>query len=271
MRPHGRVLVSATTPRAQAVCDRCGFWWNHDQLQFQYEWNATSLYNTGALVCRSCLDRPNQQLRTIILPPDPLPVLDARTEPFAKDELGPTVSQIAWHAARGAWEVFVKDAILFAIGDLVYVQMNNGAFAAEIITAIDPSTNKLIISIPLPYSASPLGIVTTANYISAGYSAVAIDTVPVRIVTVPGPITILPTDEIVVVDKDVGEPTTINLLPDPATGDELVIKDGRGDAGTNNITIVPAAGTVDGLATYVMTFNWQAVTLVYSGTEWIII
>lgn len=271
MRPHGRVIVSATTPRAQAVCDRCGFWWNHDQLQFQYEWNATSLYNTGALVCRSCLDRPNQQLRTIILPPDPLPVLDARTEPFAKDNLGPTVSQIAWHAARGAWEVFVQDATLFAVGDLVYVQMNNGAFAAEIITAIDPSINKLIISIPLPYSASPLGIVTTVNYISAGYSAAVPDIAAVRIVTVPGPIAILPTDEIVVVDKDIGEATTVNLLPDPATGDEIVIKDGKGDAGTNNITIVPASGTIDGSATYVMTFNWQAVTLVYSGIEWIII
>jgi hypothetical protein len=271
MRPHGRVIVSATTPRAQAVCDRCGFWWNHDQLQFQYEWNATTLYNTGALVCRSCLDRPNQQLRTIILPPDPLPVLDARTEPFAKDELGPTVSQIAWHAPRGAWDVFVQDATLFAIGDLVYVKMNNGAFAAEIITAIDPATNRLIISIPLPYSASPPGIVTTTNYISAGFTPAVIDIATVRIVTVPGPIAILPTDEIVVVDKDVGAATTVNLLLNPETGDEIIIKDGRGDAGTNNITIVPAAGAIDGSATYVMTINWQSVTLVYSGTEWIII
>jgi hypothetical protein len=32
------------------------------------------------LVCPSCLDRPNEQLRTITLPPDPVPIMNARPE-----------------------------------------------------------------------------------------------------------------------------------------------------------------------------------------------
>lgn len=47
------------------------------------------MQNTGALVCTTgnrCYDKPFEQLRTIILPPDPPPVQNARTENFAYDE-----------------------------------------------------------------------------------------------------------------------------------------------------------------------------------------
>lgn len=85
-RPHGRARVNARNPQAFGVCDRGGCWVSHVDLQWQYEWSGTQLTNTGLLVCERCLDVPNEQLRTIVLPPDPLPIQNARVEPFAVDE-----------------------------------------------------------------------------------------------------------------------------------------------------------------------------------------
>lgn len=41
------------------------------------------LQNIRLLVCSHCYDTPNQQLRTIILPPDPLPVFNPRPEQYS--------------------------------------------------------------------------------------------------------------------------------------------------------------------------------------------
>lgn len=81
--------VNPRNPEAWARCDRCSFWYQSKDLAFQYEWSGTHLYSTGALVCTTgnrCYDKPFEQLRTIILPPDPPPVVNARTEYFAYDE-----------------------------------------------------------------------------------------------------------------------------------------------------------------------------------------
>ncbi len=87
----GRAFVDPSSPRAFAVCDRCGRWYNHRDLVWQYEWAGTQLINIGALVCTdTCVDIPQIQLKTIILPPDPYPILNARVEPFTLDETGPT-------------------------------------------------------------------------------------------------------------------------------------------------------------------------------------
>ena len=83
------VRVDPGNPQAAGQCDRCGFWFNQRDLVFQDQWAGTKLYNTGALVCRSgngCYDTPQEQLRTIILPPDPLPILNARTPNFLYEE-----------------------------------------------------------------------------------------------------------------------------------------------------------------------------------------
>lgn len=90
----------------------------------------------------------------------------------------------------------------------------------------------------------------------------------VRVVTAAGAITVAPaTDNIVVVKKTVGAASAV-ALPAGVTGQQFTIKDGKGDAGANNITITPAAGTIDGAATLVMATNYQAVTLSYNGSEW---
>jgi hypothetical protein len=90
MRPHGRAQVDTSSPRGFAVCDRCGLWYNMVDLGFQREWAGSTQINTGALVCSICLDDLQTQLKTIILPPDPPPIINARVEPFSLDE-GPNL------------------------------------------------------------------------------------------------------------------------------------------------------------------------------------
>ena len=49
------------------------------------QWSGSQLQNLRLLVCDTCLDVPQQQLRSIVLPPDPLPVFNPRPENFAAD------------------------------------------------------------------------------------------------------------------------------------------------------------------------------------------
>jgi len=81
-RPHSRVKVSARSPRAAARCDDCGFLYNHQDLRWQYQWSGLQLINLKFLKCSRCLDIPQPQLKSKILGPDPLPIWNARPEPF---------------------------------------------------------------------------------------------------------------------------------------------------------------------------------------------
>lgn len=83
----GRAQTSAKRPRAFGVCDRCAIWYNHDQLSWQYDWAGASLINKRILVCRTCYDEPQQQLRAIVVPADPTPIINPRVEPFAFDNI----------------------------------------------------------------------------------------------------------------------------------------------------------------------------------------
>ena len=100
MRPHGKYArVNPQNPSAFAQCDRCSFWRNRNDLVYQYQWSGTNLYNIQLLVCKErCYDIPQEQLRTIILPPDPPPVLNARVPNFAYEEQTPRVTQYGLNA-----------------------------------------------------------------------------------------------------------------------------------------------------------------------------
>lgn len=82
----GRARTSPSNPQAFAVCDRCGIWHNFVDLQWQFDWRGAALQNLRLLVCRECLDTPQEQLRAIVVPADPTPIVQARVEPFAADE-----------------------------------------------------------------------------------------------------------------------------------------------------------------------------------------
>lgn len=82
----GRARTSTTNPQAHAICDRCGARVNHVELQWQFDWQGVSLTNQRILVCRRCLDAPQQQLRAIVLPADPIPIGNPRIEYFSDYE-----------------------------------------------------------------------------------------------------------------------------------------------------------------------------------------
>lgn len=60
-------------------------------LTWQHDWRGNTIQNIRLLVCRECLDVPQNQLQSIVLSPDPLPVPFSIVEPFVYDETtGPT-------------------------------------------------------------------------------------------------------------------------------------------------------------------------------------
>jgi hypothetical protein len=93
-RQHPRkARTDATAPQAWATCDKCGFIANLVDLRWQWDWAGLQLINKKVLVCDSCYDIPQRQLGTIILPPDPVGVLNARVEAYPADESWPRLLQ----------------------------------------------------------------------------------------------------------------------------------------------------------------------------------
>lgn len=86
MRATGRASVSSRNPRAFGICDRCGFLYNHDRLQWQFDYAGAGLINKRILVCSPCLDTPQNQLRSIVLPADPVPILNPRVQDYVAAE-----------------------------------------------------------------------------------------------------------------------------------------------------------------------------------------
>jgi len=99
MRPQGRASISRTNPQALAICDRCGFRYLRIDLSWQHQWRGTKLQNIRMLVCEGCLDKPQENIRTIILPPDPIPIVNARPENNVGDDN--PMSAIGYSAISG--------------------------------------------------------------------------------------------------------------------------------------------------------------------------
>lgn len=79
--------VDVDNPNPWFTCDRCGFIWCAKDMAFQYQFEGTSTpQNTGYLVCPPCTDALQPQLAPPIIPPDPMPVFNARVENYAIDE-----------------------------------------------------------------------------------------------------------------------------------------------------------------------------------------
>lgn len=77
-------------------------------MQWQYEWAGTQLVNKRVLVHPDELDRPNRQLGTIFIPPDPLPIPNARPEGYPIDELWPMIVETPM--LEGALPVYLENA-----------------------------------------------------------------------------------------------------------------------------------------------------------------
>ena len=82
----GRARTSARNPQAHAICDRCGFRYNHVDLRWQYDWRGATIQNIRLLVCSPCYDTPQEQLRAIVVPADPVPINQPRIQDFVTAE-----------------------------------------------------------------------------------------------------------------------------------------------------------------------------------------
>lgn len=82
--PTGRARVNARSPEAQAVCDRCYLNYSLRDLRWQNQWSGNRLQNIQLLVCKTCLDVPQPQLKAVIIPADPVPLLNTRPEQYAE-------------------------------------------------------------------------------------------------------------------------------------------------------------------------------------------
>lgn len=90
----------------------------------------------------------------------------------------------------------------------------------------------------------------------------------VREVTAAGTVTVsATTDFIVVINKTTGAATAVTL-PACVAGQRFIIKDGKGDAATNAITITPTSATIDNSATLVINTAYGTASLACVGTQW---
>lgn len=106
-----RAFASTTKPEAFAICDRCGFRYNHPRLRWQFDWRGAALANLYLLVCQRCEDKPYEFNRPIIIGPDPVPIRDPRPGWYAQQE-GPQPppfssiigSQSIWDGGSSTWD-----------------------------------------------------------------------------------------------------------------------------------------------------------------------
>lgn len=82
----GRARTNPSNPQAHAICDRCGFRYNRVNLNWQYDWRGATMQNIRILVCNTCMDTPQEQQRAIVVPADPMPIDQPRTQDFAQAE-----------------------------------------------------------------------------------------------------------------------------------------------------------------------------------------
>lgn len=74
----GHARVNARAPEPAGVCDRCSMIYSLADLAFQYDFTGAGLINKRILVCRTCMDVPQPQLLSRILPADPVPIMNPR-------------------------------------------------------------------------------------------------------------------------------------------------------------------------------------------------
>lgn len=88
-----RARTDPSNPKAWATSDRNGMLGNAQDLMVQMEWRGLRLIPTNVRVYPDEWDTPQRQLGTIILSPDPLPILNARPEQYPADEIWPRLTQ----------------------------------------------------------------------------------------------------------------------------------------------------------------------------------
>lgn len=87
MRKHPRrAQVDPQHPRGWATSDKNGMVGNLNKMRWQYDWRGSHIINLRILVHEDELDVPQRQLGTLVIPPDPLPLVNVRPENYSIDE-----------------------------------------------------------------------------------------------------------------------------------------------------------------------------------------
>lgn len=89
-----------------------------------------------------------------------------------------------------------------------------------------------------------------------------------RVVTAAGAVTVSIADYNIIVNKGTGAATIVNIPVATFVGQTYIIKDGKGDASSNNITITPNSANIDGASTLVISTNYGHAKIVWNGTQW---
>lgn len=118
-------------------------------------------------------------------------------------------------------------------------------------------------------------VAATRLSIQAG-TLVALSTVPPassallpQIVTSGSALTMAGT--LMLVNKTVGSATAVTLSPGSLPWVIYAIKDKKGDAATNNITVSPPSGLIDGSSSFLINVNFMSVSFVFDGSNWSVV
>lgn len=141
----------------------------------------------------------------------------------------------------------------------VVTSSNNGGIQTITVTLADQPANTIF--------AGPIAGVDAAPTFRV-FAPQDLTQLPTRVVIAAGAVTVTNDDYIVALNKTAGAATVVNLMATPATGTQIIVKDAKGDANANNITITPAAGNIDGAGTYVINTNYGSAWISYNGAEW---
>jgi hypothetical protein len=89
-----------------------------------------------------------------------------------------------------------------------------------------------------------------------------------NVIIITGDYSIELTDTVISVGSISGT-VNVTLPNNPTVGQTFVIKDGRGNAATHNITINGNGNMIDGASTYIIAVNYESVTAVWDSGMWI--
>lgn len=109
---------------------------------------------------------------------------------------------------------------------------------------------------------------TTGNYTNQNQRDFIVTVVPTGTTLTSGS-SVTMTTTVLLVNKTSGSPTTVTLPASPIVFTQTyIVKDQKGDAATNNITLVPSSGLIEGASSFVMNVNRMSVSLIFDGTNW---
>lgn len=174
-----------------------------------------------------------------------------------------------WITTAGTGASFIQDCIVYS-GTATAILAGAGTTIDCTGTTVSSSNTNAI---------SGAGIVNFGGVIFSGSSSTINTTTQVpyiqsndaiKVVT-PGayPYTTTSQDGLILVDTSSAR--TITPLASPTTGQRHIIKDSVGSAAANNITVTPSGKNIDGSASYTINVNYGSITIIYSGSQWLIV